>query len=75
MPSILLKWLTGEGTGFSFANINAHELLFYIKDALKIYKEDKEEFKKLVANAMAQNNDWEKSCEKYLNLYDEIKAN
>lgn len=65
---------TGEGTGFSFANINAHELLFCIKDALKIYNEDKEEFKKLIANAMGQNNDWEKSCEKYLNLYNEIKA-
>ena len=65
---------TGEGTGFSFANINAHELLFCIKNALKIYNEDSEEFKKLIANAMGQNNDWEKSCEKYLNLYNDIKA-
>ena len=46
-----------------------------MKNILKIYKEDKEEFKKLVANAMGQNNDWEKSCEKYLDLYNEIKAN
>lgn len=65
---------TGEGTGFSFANINAHELLFCIKDALKLYKDNKEAFDKLVINAMEQNNDWEKSGEKYLDLYNEIKA-
>lgn len=66
---------TGEGTGFSFANINAHELLFCIKNALKIYKEDKDAYERLVVNAMNENNDWEKSGERYLDLYNEIKAN
>lgn len=66
---------TGEGTGFSFANINAHELLFCIKNALKIYKDDKDAYERLVVNAMNENNDWEKSGERYLDLYNEIKAN
>ncbi|WP_297791068.1 glycogen synthase GlgA [uncultured Anaerococcus sp.] len=65
---------TGEGTGFSFANINAHELLFCIKNALKVYREDKDALNKLIVNAMSQNNDWAKSGERYLELYNEIKA-
>ena len=65
---------TGDGTGYSFANINAHELLFTIKKAVEIYNDDKEAHNKLVENAMKQKNDWEVSSEKYLKLYEEIKA-
>ncbi|MDO5047438.1 MAG: glycogen synthase GlgA [Anaerococcus sp.] len=65
---------TGEGTGFSFANINAHELLFCIKNAINLYNNDKETFKGLMKNAMSQKNDWEMSGEKYLELYNDIKA-
>ncbi|MDO5017802.1 MAG: glycogen synthase GlgA [Lagierella massiliensis] len=59
---------TMEGTGFSFANINAHELLFTIKKAIEIYQE-KEVMKKLRLSAMSQKNDWEQSAKKYLKLY------
>lgn len=59
---------TGEGTGFSFANINAHELLFTIKNAISTYY-DKEAFRKLQKSAMLQKNDWESSANEYLKLY------
>lgn len=59
---------TGEGTGFSFANINAHELLFTIKNAIATYY-DKEAFHKLQKSAMLQKNDWESSANEYLKLY------
>ncbi|MDY2918346.1 MAG: glycogen synthase GlgA [Anaerococcus sp.] len=65
---------TGEGTGFSFANINAHELLFCIKNAIDLYRNDRESFNRLIRNAMSQKNDWEMSGEKYLELYNEIKV-
>lgn len=65
---------TGEGTGFSFENINAHELLFATKSALDLYKNDKKAFNKLINNAMAEKNDWEESSKKYIDLYEKIKA-
>lgn len=65
---------TGEGTGFSFENINAHELLFTSKKAIKLYKEDKKAFTKLIKNAMSEKNDWEESSKAYIKLYEEIKA-
>lgn len=65
---------TGEGTGYSFSNINAHELLFAVKDALNIYNTNKEAHLGLVNNAMHQDISWKVSAEKYLNLYEDIKA-
>ena len=64
----------GDGTGYSFANINAHELLFTIKKAIDVYRNNPEDHKKLMANAMKENNDWEMSSYKYINLYEKIKA-
>lgn len=65
---------TGEGTGYSFANINAHELLFTIKNAINVYKNDRDNHNRLIKNAMKQDIDWKKSAEKYLQLYEQTKA-
>ena len=62
---------TGEGTGFSFENYNAHELLFTIKDAINLYHEE-EKFRKLILNCMAQDFSWEKSAKEYIKLYQSI---
>ncbi|MDO4594846.1 MAG: glycogen synthase GlgA [Tissierellia bacterium] len=63
-----------KGTGFSFANINAHELLFTIKRAIEVYRNNKEDYKMLVRNAMKKRNDWEKSSKNYIKLYDDIRV-
>ena len=65
---------TGEGTGYSFSNINAHELLFTIKNAINIYKNNKEAHNRLVNNAMKSDIDWQMSAKKYKDLYDETRA-
>ncbi len=65
---------TGEGTGYSFANINAHELLFAAKNAIDVYNNKKDTHRRLIENAMEQKNDWEKSSEKYMEMYEKIKA-
>ena len=65
---------TGEGTGYSFSNINAHELLFTIKNAINIYNTQKENHNRLIKNAMSQDIDWKMSATKYLDLYEDIKA-
>lgn len=60
---------TGEGTGFTFENINAHELLFKTKEAIDLFYNDKNTFIKLAKNAMKEKNDWVKSSKEYLELY------
>lgn len=62
---------TGEGNGFSFKNYNAHEMLSILEYAISQYK-NKENWKKLVANAMKTKNDWAESASKYIMLYKDI---
>jgi len=60
---------TGEGNGFSFANYNAHELLFTLKDAVQVYRENKAAWAGMVQNAMAADFSWAVSAAKYMELY------
>lgn len=55
------------GTGFSFANINAHEMLYTIKRAVNVYKTA--DYKMLRENSMKSINNWQSSSEEYINLY------
>lgn len=65
---------TKEGTGFSFASYNAHELLFTIQTAVKLYHEELRTWKALVQNAMSCDFSWRKSAGKYLELYQRLLA-
>ena len=62
---------TGEGNGFSFANYNAHEMLYCIQKGLNLYK-DKDIWHKLVRNAMSTDNSWKNSAKKYIEVYQGI---
>ena len=63
---------TKEGTGFSFQNINAHELLFTIKEAVSLYYDDKETFDTLVRNTTKKDYSWNASAKEYKKLYNEL---
>ena len=65
------KYTTPKGNGFSFANFNAHELLFTIKRALTCY-EEKPLWEKIVSNAMHSDNSWNRSAQAYADLYARI---
>ena len=58
------------GTGFSFTNYNAHEMLGTIYYAEKIYYEKKREWNKIVDRAMAADFSWNVSAKKYQEMYD-----
>ena len=60
---------TGEGNGFSFANINAHEFLFVTKYACDLYRHNKEVWNKLIEEGMKADYSWKKSAEEYAGLY------
>ncbi|MEW6662305.1 MAG: glycogen synthase GlgA [Bacillota bacterium] len=63
---------TGEGNGFSFANYNAHELLFTVQRAVKIYREEKAVWKGLVEKALKSDFSQDKSAQKYVEVYKTI---
>lgn len=56
------------GNGFTFANYNAHELLFAIKRALGLYG-DTSQWDSLVKNAMLGDYSWRQSAQRYKELY------
>ncbi|MCR5216394.1 MAG: glycogen synthase GlgA [Lachnospiraceae bacterium] len=60
----------GTGTGFSFANYNAHEMLAAVQYAEKIYYDKKREWNKLVDRAMTADFSWKNSAGKYEEMYD-----
>ena len=60
----------GTGTGFSFRNYNAHEMLNTIRYAEHIYYDKKREWNKLVDRAMAADFSWNNSARQYEEMYD-----
>jgi starch synthase len=59
---------TGEGNGFSFANFNAHDMLFTIRRAIGCYW-NKDTWTKLVTNGMTGDYTWDKSAGEYIDMY------
>lgn len=63
---------TDTSNGFLFNNFNAHEMLFKIKDALRLYGGARVEWDALVQRAMHTDFTWKKSAEKYLQMYQNL---
>ena len=63
---------TDEGNGFSFANYNAHEMLFTIERALEYWTGDKEMWRRMMLRGMADRFDWQKPALAYLALYQKV---
>lgn len=60
------------GTGFSFKNYNAHEMLNTLRYSLKIYYDERKEWDDMVKRAMKQDFSWERSAKEYEDLYKKI---
>lgn len=58
------------GTGFSFANYNAHEMLGSVRYAKYVYSSKRREWNKIIDRAMARDYSWWTSAAKYQELYD-----
>jgi starch synthase len=63
---------TGEGTGFSFTNYNAHDMLHTIRHAIFLYRNDREAWQKLHQNVKKVDFSWKKSAQLYIGLYNQI---
>ena len=62
---------TGEGNGYIFENINAHDMAYVIKQALGDYR-DKSVWNHLVENAMNSDYSWKNSAKEYINLFSRL---
>ena len=60
---------TGVGTGFGFDNYNAHELLFTVQSACRLYTESHVAWENLQRQAMARDFSWDASAREYRKLF------
>lgn len=60
------------GTGFSFANYNAHEMLQMIYYAMHIYYDDRVQWDEMAKRDMSLDYSWKKSAREYEALYDRL---
>ena len=61
-----------SGTGFSFANYNADEMLNTIFYAEQVFYDEPEAWKKMVERGMNMDFSWNASAKKYEALYDSL---
>ena len=59
-----------KGTGFSFINYNAHEMLSTIRYAEHVFYDNKREWNKIIDRGMAADFSWHTSAAKYQEMYD-----
>ena len=62
---------TGEGNGFIFDNINAHDMLFVAKQAIECYN-NPAIWKSLINNAITSDYSWKKSALEYIDRYNQV---
>jgi starch synthase len=63
---------SGQGNGFSFSAYNAHEFLFTLQRAVKLFNEKKSVWNKIRENALQSNFSWERSAQLYMQLYESL---
>lgn len=62
----------GTGTGFSFSDVNAHDMLYVLREAVELYHTNKEAWNGLVHNAMTADFGWSRSAKEYTKIYQQI---
>ena len=64
--------MTDVGNGFTFTNYNAHELLFTVQQAVRIYQEDKLVWDNIRQNALKSDFSWDRSANYYNEIYESL---
>ena len=60
------------GTGFSFCNYNAHEMMHTVRYAEQIYYDKKRDWNKIAERAMQKDFSWKNSAKQYEDLYNTL---
>jgi starch synthase len=64
--------VTGEGTGFQFAEYDADQFKAAVERALSVWQ-DKQAWHRLVLNGMRQELGWANSAKKYMSIYERVR--
>ena len=62
----------GTGTGFSFTNYNAHDMMHVIRYAEHVFYDRKRDWNKIVERAMNMDFSWKQSALKYQEMYERM---
>ena len=62
----------GTGNGFSFSDVNAHDMLHVLRMAVDLYHNNKETWDALAHNAMTTDFGWGRSAKEYTKIYQQI---
>jgi len=63
---------SGEATGFTFRQYSAEALTRAVRRAVELYK-NRDAWRRLMLNAMAQDWSWERSARQYLEVYERAR--
>lgn len=66
---------TGEGSGFTFFNYNAHDMLHVIERAVYFYNQRRDVFNAMAVKDMQGSYGWDRSAKVYMELYNRIAVN
>lgn len=62
----------GTGRGFTFADINAYDMLWVIREAIGLYYNNQEAWVSMQKEGMTADFSWDQSAQEYLNIYQRI---
>ncbi|MGM9662638.1 MAG: glycogen synthase GlgA [Oscillospiraceae bacterium] len=60
---------SGEGNGFTFANYDAGDMLYVIREALDLYRRERPAFAQLQRRGMTADFSWRRSARDYMRIY------
>lgn len=66
-----IKPVVNGGVGFTFANYNAYDMLYVIREAINCYQ-DKDYWMELIKRAMSTDFSWRHSADEYEKIYGEM---
>lgn len=66
---------TGEGRGFTFANINRDDMVWVLREAVSLYHDNPTAWRTLQLSAMSADFSWNASAQTYTEIYQNIIRN
>jgi len=67
-------YLSPHSTGFTFADYNASDMLYVIREATNLYRTDKEAWRGLMYRCMDADFSWKRSALQYIDIYNELSG-
>lgn len=74
LSDTVIDYKKNDGTGFLFDKFDAKEFLNTIKNAVSIYRKNKQKWYNIIRNGMALDYSWKVSAAKYINLYKKLTS-